>query len=215
MNRDLTRLFLVRHAETEWNAAQIFQGHLDSPLTPKGLEQAAQLASRLAAEGIEAIYSSDLGRAMQTAQVVASRLKLSVAPRPELREIDCGEWTGESYQEVRTRWPEEFAHWRSRPHLHRMPGGESVDQVQQRGLRLLEDIRRRHQGRAVCAVAHNTVVRAVLCRLQGWPLSRLWEGARQPNCAVNLIEFRGDRAALLEVAGTDHLTSVSTIGFSV
>ncbi len=215
MNLQTTRLFLVRHGETEWNAAQIFQGHLDSPLTPRGKEQAAQLARRLAAEKIAAVYSSDQGRSMQTAQAVASILGLSVAPRKELREIDCGEWTGESYQQVKARWPREYANWRSRPHLHRMPGGESVAQVLQRGLRLTEEIRQRHRGTAVCAVTHNTVVRALVCHLQGWPLSRLWEGARQPNCAINLIEFRGDRVVLLEIANTDHLTSISTIGFSV
>ncbi len=215
MNHEPTRLFLVRHAETEWNAAQIFQGHLDSPLTAKGLQQAAQLASRLVPERIDAVYSSDQGRAVETARVVAAQLSLPVVPRAELREIDCGEWTGETYQEVRNRWPEEFANWRSHPHLHRMPGGESVVAVQQRGLRFLEEVRKRHPGQAVFAVTHNTVVRAILCRLQGWPLSQLWEGARQPNCAINLIEFRDGQVALLETAGTGHLTSISTIGFSV
>ncbi|MHB0870118.1 MAG: histidine phosphatase family protein [Chloroflexota bacterium] len=215
MDRKPTRLFLVRHGETEWNTAQIFQGHLDSPLTPTGLRQAAQLASRLASEGIAAIYSSDQGRAMRTAQVAASRLGLIAAPRADLREIDCGDWTGQSYGDVRIRWPREFEGWRSRPHLHRMPGGEGVAQVQKRSLRFLAEIRQRHPGQAVCAVTHNTVVRTLVCHLQGWPLSRLWDGARQPNCAVNLIELQDGRADLLEIAGTDHLTSVSTIGFSV
>ena len=215
MNDRATRLFLVRHAETEWNAAEIFQGHLDSPLTAKGREQATQLAARLATEGIAAIYSSDQGRAIQTAEAVASRCGLQLLPRTELREIDCGEWTGKSYQEVRTRWPEPFADWRARPHLHRMPGGESVAGVQRRGLHFLEEIWRRHPGTAVCAVTHNTMLRALLCHLQGRPLSQLWEGDRQPNCAVNLIEFSGDRVILIEIAGTEHLTSVSTVGFSV
>ncbi len=215
MNDSVTRLFLIRHAETEWNTAQIFQGRLDSPLTPNGLEQAAQLASRLASEGIAAIYSSDQGRAMQTAQMVANRTKLQLIPRSELREIDCGEWTGKSYQEVRTRWPEAFANWRSQPHLHQMPGGESVTQVQQRGLRMVEEIRRQHPGRTVCVVTHNTVVRSLLCHFQGRPLSQLWEGEKQPNCALNLIEFSGGRLSLLEIASTEHLSSISTIGFSV
>lgn len=210
-----TRVFLLRHAETEWNAAQTFQGHLDSPLTAAGLRQAEQLAARLASEGVEAIYSSDQGRSLRTAEIVGSSLGLPVTPRPELREIDCGDWTGRTYQDVRTRWPEQFANWKTRPHLHRMPGGESVAQVQRRGLRFLEEIRDRHRGHTLCAVTHHTVVRVILCHLQGWPLSRLWEGARQLNCAVNLVQFQGDEVDLVEIGNTNHLTTLSTDGISV
>ncbi|HEX2924009.1 MAG TPA: histidine phosphatase family protein, partial [Chloroflexota bacterium] len=145
MDTKPTRLFLVRHAETEWNAAQIFQGHMDSPLTPKGLHQAAQLAERLHSEGIQAIYASDQGRATATARVVGDRIGLAVKPTTELREIDCGEWTGKPYQEVRDGWPESFENWRSRPHIHRMPGGESVAEVQQRVLHFVEMVRVTHQ----------------------------------------------------------------------
>jgi len=205
-----TRIFLVRHGETEWNAGQRFQGHLDSPLTPIGLEQAGQMAARLATRGVEIIYSSDLGRAMQTAEAVASRLGIPVHPTADLREIDCGLWTGLNYQDVRERWPEEFARWRHQPHLHRMPGGESVVQVQERGLRFLARVCRLHSGRAVCAVTHNTVIRSVICHLLRLPLSRLWEGERQANCAINLIQCRDGQMELVEIARTDHLTTVST-----
>lgn len=210
-----TRLFLVRHAETEWNAAQIFQGHFDSPLTPNGLHQAAQLAERLSPEGIDAIYSSDQGRAMQTARVIGDRTGILVTPRAELREIDCGEWAGRGYQAVREGWPESFDNWRSNPHLHKMPGGETVAQVQQRVLHFLEEVCAQHQGQTVCAITHNTGVRVVVCHLLGLPLSHLWDVPRQPNCALNLIELRDGKMDLVEVAATDHLTSISNIGFSV
>jgi broad specificity phosphatase PhoE len=199
------RLFLVRHAETEWNTAQIFQGHLDSDVTPKGLGQAALLAERLEAEGISAVYASDQGRALRTARVVASRLGLEVVPRPDLREIDCGEWTGKGYQEVRTHWPEEHATWMHQPQIHRMPGGESVAEVQRRGLRFLDEILSQHGGQSVCAVTHNTLVRAVVCGLMGWTLDQLWEVPRQRNCALNLIELRGSRLELLQIGDTSHL----------
>lgn len=199
------RLFLVRHAETEWNTARIFQGRLDSRITERGLEQAARLAARLEPEGIVAVYSSDQGRALQTASAVASRVGLEISPRQDLREIDCGDWTGKGYQDVQTHWPEEHANWTQRPHLHRMPGGESVVEVQRRGLRFLEDVLRSHPGQSVCAVSHNTLVRAVVCELMGLPLEELWKLPRQPNCAVNLIELRNGRPELLEVGDTSHL----------
>ena len=199
------RLFLVRHAETEWNTARIFQGRLDSRLTAKGLEQAARLAARLESEGIVAVYSSDQGRAFQTADAIASRLGLKVVPRPDLREIDCGDWTGRGYQDVQSHWPEEHANWTDRPHLHRMPGGESVVEVQQRGLSFLDEVLRRHPGQSICAVTHNTLARAVVCELMDLPLERLWKVPRQPNCAINLIELRNGRPELVIVGDTSHL----------
>ncbi len=209
------RLFLIRHGETEWNTAQIFQGHLDSPLTATGVNQATSLAERLASEEITVIYSSDQGRSMHTAEIVAERHGLSVHPHKELREIDCGQWTGLSYEAVRGRWPKEFAIWRSRPDQHQMPGGESVAHVQERCVRFVEEIRRSHIGHSICVVTHNTPVRTLLCHFQGLPLSELHGGTRQPNCAVNLIEFRNGRIDLIEVASTQHLTTISTLGFSV
>ncbi len=215
MNTKPTRLFLVRHAETEWNVAEVFQGQLDSALTPKGVRQAAQLAERLASEGVQAVYSSDLGRAMETARIVAERLGLAVKPSAELREIHCGHWTGKSYQEVRRLWPEEFDNWRNRPHIHRMPGGESVAEAQQRVLRFMERVRAEHPGQTVCAITHNTGIRVAVTHLLDKPLSELWDGARQPNCALNLVEMRNGTSALVEIAATDHLTAISTIEFSV
>ncbi|MGI5834904.1 MAG: histidine phosphatase family protein [Chloroflexota bacterium] len=215
MGSGFTKLFLVRHAETEWNAGHIFQGHLDSTLTPRGLAQATALASRLASEGIQVIYSSDQGRSMRTAEPLATKLELQVIPRSDLREIDCGEWTGKSYEEVHELWPEEHHNWRFRPDLHRMPGGESVLQVQQRGLRFLEEIRLRHPGQTICAVTHNTVVRAIITHLQRRPLSKIWDGDRQPNCAVNLIELKNSRSELLIVGDTAHLEDVGSSGMLI
>src|SRR5690242_490228 len=88
------RVLIARHGETEWNLSRRFQGHLDSPLTKRGREQAQRLATRLTAESIAAVYSSDLGRALQTATPVAAGLGLEVLTSPFLREIDCGAWTG-------------------------------------------------------------------------------------------------------------------------
>lgn len=215
MGSELTRLFLIRHAETEWNAGHIFQGHLDSTLTPRGLAQTRALASRLAPEGIQVIYSSDQGRSIYTAEPLAKKLELEVIPRSDLREIECGEWTGKSYEDVHERWPDDHHNWRFRPHLHQMPGGESVLQVQQRGLRFLEEIHRCHLGQTLCAVTHNTVVRAIITHLQGRPLSEIWEGDRQPNCAVNLIEFRNGRAELAIVGDATHLEDVGSSGMQI
>lgn len=210
-----TRLFLVRHGETEWNAAQVFQGHLDSNLTRAGTVQAERLAERLADEGVSAVYSSDQGRAMLTAKATADRLGLEVIPRQELREIDCGDWTGMSYTQVRAQWPNAHENWVRRPHLHCMPNGEDVAAVQRRAFVFLREAQRRHPGESVLAVTHNTIVRAVVCSLMGLDLDRLWEVPRQPNCGINLIEMVDGAMKLAIVADTSHLENalVSDISF--
>jgi broad specificity phosphatase PhoE len=215
MADSVTRVFLVRHGETEWNAARIFQGHMDSTLTGTGLEQASRLADRLQGEGLVAVYSSDQGRAVQTAGATASRLGLPVIQRRELREIDCGDWTGKQYDEVRGLWPSEHAGWRDAPHNHCMPNGETVSQVQERALSFLRDVRAQHPRGAILAVTSNTVVRTVVCHLMGLPLERLWEGPRQTNCAVNLIEVRDNGMSLVSAGDVSHLDGIeaSAINF--
>lgn len=202
-----TTVFLVRHAQTEWNASKVFQGNLDSNLTPEGLRQAQQLATRLSREPLAAVYSSDQGRSLRTAETVAAAASLQVVPSLELREIDCGEWTGRGYQEVRELWPVEFYNWKNRPHVHHMPGGESVLEVQQRALRFIRGLGERHPGQVVCVVTHHTVVRTVVCALRGMPLEKLWEGSPQANCAINVLELDGEGSRLVAACDSAHLTA--------
>ena len=89
-----TTIFLARHGESDWNAEHRWQGHADRPLTERGLEQARELAARLADVELDAVYSSDLRRAWETAEAVASSQGIEVARQPELREVDVGSWSG-------------------------------------------------------------------------------------------------------------------------
>ena len=126
----MTTLLLVRHGETDWNAEGRLQGHTDRPLTDYGRRQAQQLAEELEREEIDAIYSSDLARARETAQIVGERLALPVELDPELREKDWGTWEGLTAVE---RDRVEFA-------------GESTEAHQERMLRALARISERHPG---------------------------------------------------------------------
>ena len=107
----MTRILLARHGETDWNRLGRWQGHADPPLNEAGLSQAAELAERLAGDGIAAVYSSDLVRASETARVVADRLGLDVVEDARLREIDVGSWSGLTRAEVEQRFPEGYARW--------------------------------------------------------------------------------------------------------
>ena len=106
-----TTILLARHGETDWNAVGRWQGHTDRPLTELGRRQAAELAERLADVELDAVYSSDLLRAVETAEPVAKRLGLPLQTLPELREVDVGTWAGLTRDEVAERFPDGFRRW--------------------------------------------------------------------------------------------------------
>lgn len=151
----MTRLLLVRHGETDWNADGRLQGQTDRPLSDFGRQQARRLADELAAEDFEAIYSSDLARARETAEIVGARVGLPVMLDPDLREKDWGTWEGLTAVE---RDRVEFA-------------GESTEAHQERILRALQRISERHPGdRSVLVVTHGGSMRRVQTATMGMAL---------------------------------------------
>lgn len=153
-----TSLLLIRHGETAWNAEHRIQGHLDIPLSPAGVRQAARLAERLADERLDAIYSSELARAWLTAEPLAARLGLPVVADARLRERCFGVFEGHTLDEIAARHPEMFRQWRARDPQWAMEGGESGQQLIDRVLDALHDIASRHAGGAVAVVTHGGVL---------------------------------------------------------
>jgi broad specificity phosphatase PhoE len=209
-----TLVYLARHGETVWNVERRFQGHLDSPLTERGVEQARRLGQRLAGEPLRAVYSSDLGRTITTAEQVAAPHGLSVQPHQLLREIDTGDWTRVDRDAVRDHptWGPILADYQERPWMARLPNGESVGDVQRRGLAFLEEIAPAHAGQAVAVIAHHVVVEAILAEALGLSLEGLWLPHRGGNCFVSLLEISGstmvpkviyDGSHIGELAGLD------------
>jgi broad specificity phosphatase PhoE len=170
----VTTLFLVRHGETDWNAEGRLQGHTDRPLSDYGRRQARQLAEELEGEELEAIYSSDLARARETAEIVGERLGLPVALEPELREKDWGTWEGLNAVE---RDRVEFV-------------GESTEAHQERMLRALRRIADRHPGDGrVLVVTHGGSMRRVQTAAMGMALPVV-ENCGRWLCACDNGEFR-------------------------
>jgi 2,3-bisphosphoglycerate-dependent phosphoglycerate mutase len=170
----VTTLLLIRHGETDWNADGRLQGHTDRPLSDHGRRQARKLAEELSGEEIEAVYSSDLARARETAEIVGDRLGLPVELDPELREKDWGNWEGLTAVE---RDRVEFA-------------GESTEAHQQRMLRALERISERHPGDArVLVVTHGGSMRRVQAAAMGLALPVV-ENCGRWLCAYRNGSFR-------------------------
>jgi broad specificity phosphatase PhoE len=155
----VTTLLLARHGESDWNRARRWQGFADRPLTERGSAQAAELADRLADIALDAVYSSDLVRAHETASVVAAAEGLDVTPLAELREVDVGSWEGLTREEAEERFPEGFRRWRAGG--TGWEDGESYGQMAERVLGAVDDIAQRHDPGRVLIVSHAGPIRAI------------------------------------------------------
>ncbi len=162
-----TRLILVRHGETDWNAEGRYQGQADPPLNRRGREQAQALAAALQQKGVDVIYSSPLKRAWQTAEVVARAVRAPLFPEPRLMEIHQGEWEGKRVGEIAREYPQTFHQWEEDPWATQIPGGETLAEVQQRVYAAADDILARHPGKTVVLVTHRTPIAMLKIRYQG------------------------------------------------
>ena len=176
----MTRILLARHGETDWNRVGRWQGHADPPLNDAGRGQAAELAERLAGDGIAAIYSSDLRRASQTAHVVADRLGLAVIEDAGLREIDVGSWSGFTRAEVERRFPEGYARWLDGEIGH---DGETREELTERVVGAVERIAAAHPDDTILVVTHGGAIRALRRYADGDP------GDPIENCGTSSLEL--------------------------
>ncbi len=169
------RLYLVRHGITTWNQTLRMQGQTDVPLAPEGEEQAQRIAGRLAnlTPRPDAVWSSDLSRAAQTAEAIARPLGLAVRTLPQLRETGFGEWEGLTLEEIEARGDGELlANYRLDPFHHRPPGAESLGAVWERMLGALDTIRAESASQSrIVIVGHGGSLRALLCDALDAPIT--------------------------------------------
>lgn len=157
-------LILIRHAETEWNRIGRCQGFTDVELCDSGKRQVEELVKSLRGKSISAVYSSDLKRAIDTARAIAQYHRLPVEFDPDLREMNQGELEGLTFVEIRERYAELLSAWVRNPETVRLPGGESLKELQERALRAIERIYKKHPEETVVVVSHNLTIITLLCR---------------------------------------------------
>ena len=170
----MTRLLLVRHGETELQSSLRYWGKTDIDLGPIGLHQAEQLRDRLAMEKIDAIYTSELKRAAETAAVIAGRHNLKVVPCPELREVDFGRLEGLEFNEIQQQFPEIEKMWVTRDPALVYPEGESLAGFEERVAGFISRLQNHRQDETVLVVAHAGVVRTLICQLLTLGMQNRW-----------------------------------------
>jgi broad specificity phosphatase PhoE len=156
-------VLLARHGETDDNLEPLrVQGFRDTPLNDTGRRQAAELAERMVGAGIASLWSSDLSRARETAEIVAARIGLQPRLDPRLREANRGQWEGRLFINIEREEPERFAAWRRAGEAFRFPGGESLRDQLERVSAAIDDVRRSEQLPALI-VCHGGSIRVMLC----------------------------------------------------
>jgi broad specificity phosphatase PhoE len=201
----VTRLFLVACGQTTLDEEGVFQGPSDHHLSQKGVRHAKLLSKRLEDHQIDSFYCSPYEGAFATASTLAARHRRGVVRLKELREMDFGKWTGKPAQELKESEPDQLIKWRFTPHDYRMPGGETLAEVQSRLVAALESIVSVEEGNGVCVVSHSIPLKAAMCHFMNEDLSIVWFTPRQESTALNIIDFRDDEPTVTLVGNVEHL----------
>ena len=196
----MAKLILVRHGETEWNRTGRYQGHTDIELSANGVWQVERLRNRLAGQRIDAAYSSDLKRALGTAQIIISKRDLAVIPCKELREIDFGELEGMTSDEIQRHYP----NWDGMSSDVSNPGGETLSQLTSR-IRLFVPRLAEYSGdKTILVAAHGGALRVLVCLLLGIDIEH-WLQIRLSSASLTVVEGHPDQVTLSLLNDTHHL----------
>lgn len=173
----MTELWLVRHGQTDWNLTGRWQGQaFDAPgLNTIGSKQALEASEKMQGVEIAAIYSSDLFRARQTAEMIAFPLRLSVTLEPRLREINLGVWEGMLSEDIQAQYPQELADRARDPFHTPAPNGEAPSEVAERVLQAVNEIAESHRDESVLVVAHGVSLAIIICHAEGFPMEDVYQ----------------------------------------
>ena len=207
----VTKIYLVRHGESEANRDNTFLGHANQSLTARGHSQAEKTAAFLESVPIDAIYTSDLDRAYETALHIAERKGLPVTKCEGLREIRAGEWEEMRFDEIERRYPDAYRTWMEDIGNARCVGGESVAELQSRFAREVERIARANEGKCILIVSHAMAIRSLKAAWDGLPLSEMKNVPWASNASVSAGEFRDGIFRMTDYSIDHFMGSIGTV----
>lgn len=204
-----THVLLIRHGQSEGNAERRFGGHTATPLSPRGRRQAIATARALKSEELTAIYSSDLARALETAEPLAKLTGLEVHPTRAFRERSVGVMEGLTFEDAAQQHPEQYAALLRRDFEHVLTGGESYRQLLDRAWQKLDEIIEQHKGGNIAVFSHTGTICILALHLMGAldapDLKPVW--ISNANCAITRFELRDDGfVRVLTINDTRHLS---------
>jgi 2,3-bisphosphoglycerate-dependent phosphoglycerate mutase len=204
------RIIAVRHGETEWNALGREQGQLDSPLTARGLKQAEAIAGRLRRVSFSALYSSDLGRALQTAEIVARATGARIEVDTGLRERHTGIFQGLTKEQMAAQYPSEYSAYRADPYAYQVPGGESGQRRTERSVRLMNALADRHADETIVAITHGGFLIGFFEHVLDLSPNHAWRFKRQ-NAGFNVFARTDGEWSLETWNDTSHLDALGSL----
>ncbi len=201
----MTTILLVRHGQTEWNRIERFRGRVDIELNSNGQIQAQKTALKIQKHWQpEAIFSSPLKRAVQTAHAIAELTNVRLELTPDLVDIDYGEWHGLTTEETRLKWPDQLDAWFRHPEQAQIPGGENLFEVQSRAMSTITSAIDAYPNHTIVMVSHTVVNRLILLGILGIGVEHFWQ-IRQEPCAINVIDVKENSFSLVTMNDTCHL----------
>jgi broad specificity phosphatase PhoE len=207
----MSKIYLVRHGETEWNKEGRSQGcSNDIPLSEVGMIQANAIANRLKNESIDLFFSSNLTRAVQTAKAIAVHHNKEVIMYKEFMEISFGAWEGLRFDEIKEKYIDVYKIWRDTPHIAKVPGAESILEIKERSMTKLMEIINTEKDKNILIVSHGITIKVLIASIMGIDLSNLHK-IRQDNTALNIFEYRNNNFYTHLVNDTCHLKSIASI----
>lgn len=209
---EVTRLYLIRHGQSAGNAEGRFGGHSATPLSELGLYQAELTAQALAKEKIGAIYSSDLLRAIQTAEPLAKTINQEIITTDDFRERHVGVLEGLTFDEAKNQYPKDYYALVNRKISHVITNGESYRQLLNRTTRAIRKILREHRGQKVVIYSHTGAICFMTLQLLGAIHRKTYNPPWlvTSNCGINRFEFRGrNNIRLLTINDTRHLHQIT------
>jgi len=206
-----TKVLLIRHGQSEGNAAGRFGGQTNTPLSPRGRKQSIATAQALTSESLSAIYSSDLPRAMQTAEPLAKLTRIEIQPTDAFRERSVGVMEGLTFEEAAEKHPDQYAALLRRDFEHVLSGGESYRQLLDRASQKLDEAIEQHKGGRIAVFSHTGTICILALHLMGAldapELKAVWIASS--NCGISRFDFREDGfLRVLTVNDTRHLVGL-------
>ncbi|WP_291651047.1 histidine phosphatase family protein [Clostridium sp.] len=201
----MTKLYLTRHGETEWNEKGIIQGWGDSPLTALGIKQAEWLRDRMKDIHIDVIYASPIGRAYNTAKIVKGDRDITLKPNDGLKEIRIGGWEGLNQEEMKSLSEENYYNFWNVPSKYIPIGdGESFYEVKERAFKAINEILEKEKGKNILIVTHTITLKSYLCELEKRDIDTLWDPPFIKQTSLTEINFTEDGYEMPLVACMKH-----------